>query len=264
MFRYFGKSRGVFAAGLVLTAALAAAMAVRRADREPWVALVTVGLALALGVVLSLLAANLAATGCEQAAQEKLHLALDPEGFLRAYGPAVARMKPGSPARCRGAASLAEGLCAAGRWQEALEALEEPGAAVPEGRRAALEALVLRCRCRYWLWGGQPGPAGEALEALKALLTAQTAANPSLAMSLRQEVRLFGVWQHLLEGGQADRAGLEELMRRQPTKLGKLDVCWMLLLDSRNAGDEEARRRYAALLAQEGGGLACARALREA
>ena len=42
MFRYFGKSRGVFAAGLVLTAVLAVTMGVRRAQGPVWIAVITV------------------------------------------------------------------------------------------------------------------------------------------------------------------------------------------------------------------------------
>lgn len=262
MFRYFGKSRGVFAAGLVLTAALAVTMGVRRAQGPVWIAVITVLLALALGTALSVLVANLIATGCEQSIQEKLHMDLDPEGFIQAYAPAAARMKPGSAARCAAAANLAEAHCAAGRWQQALSTLEEPGPGLPPARTAALRALVLRCRCRYLLWGQQPTDARRVLDELKALLQEQTAENPGLAVNLRPQVRLYGVWAAILEGHPADAAGLEEQMRRLPTKLDKLDTCWMLRLNSRLTGDTEAEQRFTALLASEGGQLACAREAR--
>ncbi len=259
----FGRSRAVFYTGIAATAALAVTMAYRRAGGPLWLMVITVTLAVLVGCAVTALAANIAAASCESAAQEKLHIALEPEEFISAYEKAARAQKQGSPQRVVGLASLADGYCAAGDWRAALKTLEEPGAAVPPQKRAALAGLAERNRCRYLLWGERPKEAREALSAFKARIESLRGQNPKLAENFGADAKLYELWLSLLEGGNADAAELESAMKRTPTKLAKFDLCMMLILTARNAHDAAEEERFSRLFAQEGGNLAKAKELRK-
>lgn len=262
MILYFGRSRAIFYTGLAATAALAVAVAYRRADGPFWLLVITVALVALVGSAVTTLVANIAAASCESRVLEKLHLALEPEEFITLYEKAARGQKQGSVQRVVGLASLADGYCAAGDWRRALKTLEEPGEAVPQAKRASLEALVKRNRCRYTLWGGSPKEAGAALASFKKQLASLEAQNPKLAENFGADAKLYATWLSLLEGGKADMAELEEKMRRTPTKLAKFDICQMLITAARRAHDAEAEERYSRMFAEEGGHLARAKDLR--
>ena len=151
MILYFGRSRAIFYTGLAATAALALAVAYRRAGGPFWLLVVTVALVVLVGSAVTTLVANIAAASCESRVLEKLHIALEPEEFISLYEKPARGQKQGSVQRVVGLASLADGYCAAGDWRRALKTLEEP-AKRSAAKRASLEALVKRNRCRYTLW----------------------------------------------------------------------------------------------------------------
>lgn len=263
MIFFFGKSRAVFYTGMAATAALAVAVAFRRADGPVWLFVLTVALVALVGSAVTSLAANVAAASCESAALAKLHIDLEPEEFIGIYEKPARAQKHGSAQRTVGMASLADGLCAAGNWRAALKALEEPGESVPQPKRAPLDALVKRNRCRCLLWGRQHKEARRALESFKALLDTLKSSNPKLAENFGADAKLYETWLALLEGKTADAAALEETMKRTPTKLAKFDLCEMLILNARNAHDTAAEERFSRMFAEEGGNLARAKELRK-
>ena len=258
MILYFGRSRAIFYTGLAATAALALAVAYRRADGPFWLLILTVSLVAIIGSAVTTLVANIAAASCESRVLEKLHIALEPEEFISLYEKAARGQKHGSAQSVVGLASLADGYCAAGDWRRALKTLEEPGEAVPQAKRAALTALVKRNRCRYTLWGGNPKEARAALASFEKQLDSLKEQNPKLVENFGSDAKLYATWTALLEGGKADMAELEETMRRTPTKLAKFDLC-----AARRARDAEAEERYSRMFAEEGGHLARAKDLRK-
>ncbi len=258
----FGKSRAVFYTGMALTAALVVTLACRCADGPLWLAAVTVALAAAVGTAVSALAANIAAASCESALLEKLHIALDPEEFIRLYEKPARAQKQGGAQRVVGMASLADGLCAAGKWREAVKTLESPGSSVPPRKRDALEGLVRRNRCRYLLSANRAKEAREALSSFRKQTETIRAHNARLAGNFDADAELYAAWLNLIEGGKADKARLEETMFRTPTKLAKLDLCQMLILAARNEGDAKEEERFSLMFIEEGGKLALAKELR--
>lgn len=263
MILYFGRSRAIFYTGLAATAALALAVAYRRADGPFWLLILTVSLVAIIGSAVTTLVANIAAASCESRVLEKLHIALEPEEFISLYEKAARGQKHGSAQSVVGLASLADGYCAAGDWRRALKTLEEPGEAVPQAKRTALTALVKRNRCRYTLWGGNPKEARAALASFEKQLDSLKEQNPKLVENFGSDAKLYATWTALLEGGKADMAELEETMRRTPTKLAKFDLCQMLIIAARRARDAEAEERYSRMFAEEGGHLARAKDLRK-
>ena len=257
MILYFGRSRAIFYTGLAATAALALAVAYRRAGGPFWLLILTVSLVAIIGSAVTTLVANIAAASCESRVLEKLHIALEPEEFISLYEKAARGQKHGSAQSVVGLASLADGYCAAGDWRRALKTLEEPGEAVP------LTPLVKRNRCRYTLWGGNPKEARAALASFEKQLDSLKEQNPKLVENFGSDAKLYAAWTSLLEGGKADMAELEETMRRTPTKLAKFDLCQMLIIAARRARDAEAEERYSRMFAEEGGHLARAKDLRK-
>lgn len=256
------KSRRVLLGGGLATLVCLAALAVSRRGLPVWQQAVTLVLAAVVCLAATRFAAGMVASACEESILEQLHLKLQPQAFLQAYEPIAGAQHPDSAGAVTAAVNLADGYCAAGNWQQALQTLVTPSAAIAEPRRSALQALVLRSRCRYCLWGGAAEQAQSALQAFAGHVEKLRAANPRLADSLQGDVALYTTWCGLLQGRPADRAVLEQTMRRLPTKLAKLDVCWMLLLASRAAKDPAKEQQYTALFVQEGGALAAAQALR--
>ena len=183
MILYFGRSRAIFYTGLAATAALALAVAYRRADGPFWLLILTVSLVAIVGSAVTTLVANIAAASCESRVLEKLHIALEPEEFISLYEKAARGQKHGSAQSVVGLASLADGYCAAGDWRRALKTLEEPGEAVPQAKRAALTALVKRNRCRYTLWGGNPKEARAALASFEKQLDSLKEQNPKARLA---------------------------------------------------------------------------------
>lgn len=256
------KSRRVLQAGGLATLVCLAALVISCRGMPVWQQVVTLVLAAVVCLTATRLAAGMVASACEESMLEELHLKLQPRAFLRAYEPVVRAQRPDSAGAVTAAVNLADGYCADGNWQQALQTLVMPSAAIPEPRRSALQALVQRSRCRYCLWGSQLEQAQKELQAFAGNVEALRASNPRLADNLQGDVTLYTTWCGLLQGQPADRTALEETMRRLPTKLAKLDVCWMLVLASRAAADPAGEQRYASLFVQEGGALAAAQTLR--
>lgn len=256
------KSRRVLQIGGLATLVCLAALIISRRGQPLWQQAVTLVLAAVVCLAATRLVAGMVASACEESMLEELHLKLQPRAFLRAYEPVLRAQRPDSAGAVTAAVNLADGYCADGNWQQALQTLVMPAASILEPRRSALQALVQRSRCRYCLWGDQPEQARKELQAFAGCVEALRESNPRLADNLQGDVDLYTTWYGLLQGHPADRAALEETMRRLPTKLAKLDVCWMLVLASREAADPVGEQRYASLFVQEGGALAAAQTLR--
>lgn len=258
------KSRWVLVAGGLATLLCLAVLAVCRRQMPPWQLGLTLVLAAGACLGATWFAAGMVASACQQSMLEQLHLKLQPDAFVAAYAPVAEAMPPDSAGAVTAAVNLADGYCAAGDWQQALATLVQPSAQLAEPKRSALQALVLRSRCRYCLWGGEVPVAEAALQTFARQVESLRESNPPLAENLQGDVELYQTWLGLLTGHTADCGALEQKMQQLPTKLAKLDVCWMLLLASRAARDEAAEKRYESLFRQEGGNLAAARTLRGA
>lgn len=257
------KSRRVLIAGGVASLVLLAALAIYRRQVMPlWQLVLTLVLAAAVCLAVTWFAAGVVASACQQSMLEQLHLKLQPDEFVAAYAPVVEAMRPDTAGAVTAAVNLADGFCAAGDWQRALDTLVQPSAQLAEPRRSALQALVLRSRCRYRLWGADVSGAKDAVQAFARQVESLRDSNPTLAKNLQGDVELYTTWLGLLTGHTADCTVLEHKMQQLPTKLAKLDVCWMLMLAGRAAHDEAAVQRYRTLFRQEGGNLAAARELR--
>lgn len=257
------KSRAVLVAGVLATLVLLAALTVRRWQVMPlWQLALTLVLAAVVCLAATWFAAGMVASACQQSMLEQLHLKLQPDAFVAVYAPVAETMRPDTAGAVTAAVNLADGLCAAGNWQRALDTLVQPSAQLAEPQRSALQALVLRSRCRYRLWGADVPGAKDAVQAFAGQVASLRESNPPLAKNLQGDVELYQTWLGLLTGHTADCGALERTMQQLPTKLAKLDVCWMLLLAARAAQDEAGVQRYGNLFRQEGGDLAAARELR--
>ena len=151
---------------------------------------------------------------------------------------------------------LAAGVCLGATWFAA-------GMVASACQQSMLEQLHLKLQPDAFVAAYAP-VAEAALQTFARQVESLRESNPPLAENLQGDVERYQTWLGLLTGHTADCGVLEQKMQQLPTKLAKLDVCWMLLLASRAARDEAAEKRYEALFRQEGGNLAAARTLRGA
>lgn len=257
------KSRAVLVVGGLATLVLLAALTLYRwQGMPPWQLALTLVLAAGVGLGVTWFAAGMVASACQQAMLEQLHIKLQPDAFVAAYAPVAEAMDPDTAGAVTAAVNLADGYCAAGDWQRALDTLVMPSDRLAEPRRSALQTLVWRSRCRYRLWGADVPGAQAAVQAFACQVASLKESNPPLAKNLQADLVLYETWLGLLTGHTADCGALERALRQLPTKLAKLDVCWMLMLAGQASHDGEREQRYRTLFRQEGGDLAAARQLR--
>lgn len=263
MIRCFNKSRIIFALGLVCTVALAVAAGFQRVGYPLWVLVITVGLVLLLGVSLTKLLAGMAAAQCSQKLLAVLHIALAPEQFVEAYACVPQRAARGSTARVIAAAYLADGYCAMGQPQKALDALVWEFEAKKPSARPTLEGLLLHNQCRYLLHCEDAQGASAAADRLQKAVEQLRQQNAALAQNLGEELRLYRSWVDVLNGQDLDRTYLEEKLERLPTNIARMEVCWVLAQHCQNAGQPEDAGEYLRRIAAEGGGLALAQKARK-
>ena len=263
LIKYFPASRKTLASGIVLTLAAAAAVCVRRMG-EPSYALVAVPLTIAVGALVTLFAARIAASRAEDAMMCALHIDLKPKEFIARCAPIFGAMPTAHARKCAYGLHLAEAHIAAGESAEASRIIDETSRAADaladEAKRSTVKAFLLRERVRCALHCGDAadGLAAELRRAAEEL----GARNPVASKALADDAELYSLWAALLSGKSADAGELEEKMKSAPSKLAKLDICAMLVLAADNSGDADASARYRAMLAEQGGETALARKLR--
>ena len=264
MIKYFSASRKTLALGIVLTLAAAAAVCVRRMG-EPSYALVAVPLTLAVGALVTLFAARIAASRAEDAMMCALHIDLKPKEFIARCAPIFDALPSAHARKCAYGLHLAEAHIAAGESAEASHIIEETSRAadaLADGtRKDTVKAFLLRERVRCALHCGDAASDGLASE-LRCAAEELGARNPAASKALADDAELYSTWAALLSGKSADADALEEKMKSAPSKLAKLDICAMLVLAADNSGDADASARYRAMLAEQGGETALARKLR--
>lgn len=275
MIRCFGRSRAVLALGVAGTAVLAVLAGAQRAGYPLWVLCITVALVPVLGVSLSVMLAGMAASHCNQKLLAILHIQLRPKEFLSAYARVPGRAAPKSTGRVITSAYLADGYCAAGQPQKALETLVWDFDAEKRGSRLPLQGLLLHNQCRYFLHCGDAAGAGGAADKLQELIERLEKENPALALNLGGQLKLYRVWIDVLNGTSADEQYLQEELKQSSTKIARLELYWLLALncgqrsqESRVGNDEAAnpqpRLEYLQKIVDEGGETALASRARAA
>lgn len=262
MIRCFNKSKTIFAAGLVCTVALAVAAGAQRTGYPLWVLGITVGLVLLLGISFSKLLAGMVASQCSQKLLAVLHIALMPEQFVEAYACVPQRAARGSTARVITAAYLADGYCAMGQPQKALDTLVWEFETKKPSARPTLEGLLLHNQCRYLLHCGDAQGASDAADRLQKAVEQLRQQNTALAQNLSEELRFYRIWVDLLNGQSVDMAYLEQKLKQLPTNIARMEVCWVLAQHCQNSNQPDKAGEYLRRIAAEGGGLALAQKAR--
>lgn len=223
MIVYYRKSRIVLAIGLILTAVLAAMTGIRRANGAMWVLCIALILVAALGTTVSLLTAHIIAGNENQKILSLLYVELDPQKFVNEYARIPGRMRPGTAERVMCAAYLAEGLSSAGRYDEALSALE-PADRAPASRQLALACLNAYTKSRILLQKRDFAAALQAIKEYRALLKRARAENPQLADNMTPGCGALEHWLNSALGKDVDETQLRTDISAEPVLLRRMDL----------------------------------------
>lgn len=223
MIVYYRKSRIVLAIGLILTAVLAAMIGIRRANGAMWVLCIALILVAALGTTVSLLTARIIAGSENQKILSLLYVELDPQKFVNEYAQVPGRMRPCTAERVMCAAYLAEGLSSAGRYDEALSALE-PADRVPASRQLALACLNAYTKSRILLQKRDFAAALQAIKEYRTLLKRVRAENPQLANNMTPGYGALERWLNSALGKDVDETQLNADISAEPVLLRRMDL----------------------------------------
>lgn len=225
MIRCFRSSKLVLVCGFVLTLGLSAVALFCRPEVELWLNIITIILILALGFVVSRLVANMVATNTNSKLLGILHMELDPERFIAAYGDVPAKFPTGSHYNTVTSAYLAMGYAAKGDYATAKATLcTSPLPTRSEKNDLALQVLIHDGLCEFALLSGDTEQAKSELETLRAILQRAAVLNPDLNRNYRNTEFFYQQWLHVLAGETTDEKKLNGLLAHTAVKLRRLEM----------------------------------------
>ena len=237
---------------MILSVILCAMIWIHDQNRPVYIPAIASGLMLAVGVCLSLLLGNLIAAQQNSRLLSVLHMELDPESFVRSYKhiPSGITNKASRAIAC---SYLADGYCAMGQWDLALNTMCSDFTD-KKGR----EILSLRCLyynncCSYLILKGDTVQAKETLEQLKSSIQTAEKENPALAKNMKESLCLYENWLRYLDGQTADTAFLTKAIAKCRFRIRRLEMQYLLALTFLR---EQRRKEALSLLEQiqkEGG-----------
>ncbi len=250
MIRCFRSSKLVIAAALVVSAALCVAVFLVRSDVVLWINIVTALLVLALGLAVGGLIANMVASNANSKLLGILYVQLDPERFISAYREVPGKLAKGSYLRTVTSSYLAAGYAAKGDYALARQTLFcDPAPTRSEKSDLALKALIHDNLCEFALLDGDAQTAKSELSALRDVLKRAQAQNPELVKNYDATLSLYEQWLPTLSGKTADVTLLDELAKRTPVQLRRLEMQSLSAQSyARRGKTEQARDAYNAII----------------
>lgn len=209
-------------------------------------------LALLIGYFAARVIRNLVASSLTTEYLGYLHMDLDPDKFLAAYGPVPEKLAKGSRDRAVAHAYLSDGYAAKGEFETALSLLEA-GFAGTDPKDTALQGLYLSNRgAAQSALGDLPG-AKETAAQLKALIDGCWRSKNALARNLQDGLLLTESDIALQEGRLPDRKALEELYARCAFNLRRFEIDRLLALRALAAGDKAEAKQHLDTLIEHAG-----------
>ncbi len=213
-------------------------------------------IASALALLISYFAArvirNLVANSLTTQYLGYLHMELDPDKFIAAYGPVPPRLDKGSRDRAVAHAYLSDGYAAKGDFDRALSLLEE-GFAGADLQDASLRGLYLSNKSALELALGRLEEGRKTARALGELIDGCWRSKNALARNLQDALLLLKADISLQEGKLPDKKPLEELYERCAYNLRRFEIDRLLTLRALATGDKEEARKHLERLTTYGG-----------
>ena len=254
MIRCFRGSRLLMAVGCLLSAGLGAYLLLGRPQLPLWINGLSAILAVALGIVLFRLAANITASNANTKILGILHVQMDPEKFLKKYEKIPETLKPGTVNHAVTTIYLADGYAAKGDY-DAAERLVDAGAldGVNEKLNAAISAIRMNARVDYALLRGDSAKGARLLSEFRQVLAKAAEVNPSLAANMKDSVTLYAQWLQVMDGAPTGENFLRDMLGRTPVLLQRLEILWVLAKSLLLRGDNAAAREQLEAIASQGG-----------
>ena len=253
MIRGFWQSRLAVGGILLVSAVLAAVIAIRDVSMgyPAYIPIVAAVLTLGIGAAAGRLVGNIAANTCNTRLLGLLHVELDPEAFLQAYEAVPGRLKEGSWDRAVASSYLAEGYAAAGRFSEAMATLCPSCTGKPQAI-LAVKSLYYSSLCSYALSSGDCSRAWEASEELEKIISSQDI-SPAFAQNMRNQLNLCRERLACLGGEEVDRQWLTSQLAQAAYTLRRLEILETLARYAINLGRDEEAREYLEQMRQQAG-----------
>ena len=206
-------------------------------------------LTVALGILVAKLVGNVLSNMQNTHNLGLLHMDLDPQAFLSAYGPVPGRLKPGSSSAIIASSYLADGYWADGQFQKAVDTVNSQ----PVSPEISLRGLRAANLSAYYLAMEDRDRAAAAIEDLRQVIDGCRLKKPDLARNLTSSLNLYENHLKLLEGRKADAEYLESAFAAAQYNIRRLELARVLAQAYRKAGDGENCQKQLTYLRKNGG-----------
>ena len=252
MAKGFRKSKLAFWGIMCLGVLLSVLLWIRDRNYPLYIPIIASTLSLLIGYFAACVVRNLIANSLTTQYLGYLHMELDPDKFITAYGPVPDRLTEGSRDRAVAHAYLADGYGAKGDFAAALSLLEK-GFDKVDLSDAALRGLYLSNKGTYQSALGDLVQAKESAASLRQLIDGCWRSKNALARNLQDSWLLLDADIALQEDRLPDKKALEELYGRCAYNLRRFEIDRLLTLRALAVGDKAEAKKHLELLKEHGG-----------
>lgn len=248
MYRGFWQSKLVMAVLSAATVALAAWVWLRDAERPVYLSVLACVLLAVIGFVTAGRIAELMAKSLNSRLLEHLHLALDPEAFLKGYAHVPEKIPAGTRENMLARFYLCDGYASAGEYEKANEALGD----IPEKLQndSAICGVYYGNLARNYLGLGELAKAGEALDSLSAAIDG---AEGKRRANLEETLMVYRAKLAVMNGELPSEAPLTEAMKETQYPLRKLEIMQVLAMIAQVKGEPKRAAKYCSRMQRDGG-----------
>ena len=252
MAKGFRKSRLAFWSIICLGVLLSVLLWIRDRNYPIYIPIIASTLALLIGFFAACVVRNLVANSLTTQYLGYLHMDLDPDKFIDAFGPVPSRLTKGSRDCAVAHAYLADGYGAKGDFATALSLLEK-GFHKADLSDTALHGLYLSSKGVYQSAMGDLVQAQETATSLRQLIDGCWRSKNALARNLQDSWLLLDADIALQEDRLPDKKALEELYGRCAYNLRRFEIDRLLTLRALAVGDKVEAKKHLELLKKHGG-----------
>lgn len=253
MIRCFWQSRLARAAIICLSVILAIIIG-SRGNRPVYVSLIAVALILSIGWMSGTIFGNYLAEHSNQKKLSILHIDLDPARFIREYAHVPEALRPGDANYAITRSYLADGYCAMGQWDQALELLCSDFKDKTGNENLSLKCLYYHNRCNYELQKGNINGASTDIRKLQEAIRTARKENPELAKNMEVKQHIFRCWTDYYEGRKVDIPFLEKQFEESRFNIQRMELAHLLALTCLRDGRQAEAEKYIQFLAEYGKG----------
>ena len=252
MAKGFRQSKLAFWGIICLGVLLSVLLWIRDRNYPVYIPIIASTLALLIGFFAACVVRNLVANSLTTQYLGYLHMELDPDKFIAAYGSVPGRLTEGSRDRAVAHAYLADGYGAKGDFSTALSVLEK-GFYKADLNDIALRGLYLSSKGVYQSALGYLTQAKETADSLRQLIDGCWRSKNALARNLQDGLVLLDADIALQEGRKKKKKALEELYGRCAFHLRRFEIDRLLALRALAVGDTAEAKKHIELLKANAG-----------